>query len=149
MPAAERGFRRLDAALDRIGPEPLTQILRSLKLQSIDRLDNLQTLRQIVLALEAAARGESSETVDLFGEENMASTCRALPHRSHQCNQVALRRSIVSDIERKSHGNSHQTQNKCLTPEEAAAELAILAGYDRLAEAEISFVAVHLDGSSD
>ena len=54
MQAAERGFRRLDAALDRVGPEPLTQILRSLKLQSMDRVDNLQTLHEIVLALEAA-----------------------------------------------------------------------------------------------
>jgi hypothetical protein len=56
MQAAERGFRRLDAALDRVGPESLTQILRSLKLQSIDRVDNLQSLHKIVLALEAAAR---------------------------------------------------------------------------------------------
>jgi hypothetical protein len=56
MQAAERGFRRLDAALDRVGPGPLTQILRSLKLQSIDRVDNLQTLHQIVLALEALHR---------------------------------------------------------------------------------------------
>jgi hypothetical protein len=58
MQAAERGFHRLDAALDGVGPEALTQILRSLKLQSIDRVDNLQTLREIVLALEAAAQGE-------------------------------------------------------------------------------------------
>jgi len=56
MQAAERGFRRLDAALDRAGPQPLTQILCSLKLQSIDRVDNLQTLHRIVLALEATAR---------------------------------------------------------------------------------------------
>ncbi len=56
MQAAERGFHRLDAALDSAGPEALTQILRSLKLQSIDRVDNLQTLREIVLALEAAPR---------------------------------------------------------------------------------------------
>ena len=56
MQAAERGLQRLDAALDRIGPEPLREILRSLKLQSIDRVDNLQTLREIVLALEAAAQ---------------------------------------------------------------------------------------------
>ena len=54
MQAAERGFRRLDAALDRVGPEPLSQILRSLKLQSVDRVDNLQTLHEIVLALEAS-----------------------------------------------------------------------------------------------
>jgi hypothetical protein len=56
MQAAERGFRRLDAALDRVGPEPLAQILHSLKLQSVDRVDNLQTLHEIVLALEAAAQ---------------------------------------------------------------------------------------------
>jgi len=59
MQAAERGFRRLDAALDRVGPESLTQILRSLKVQSIDRVDNLQTLREIVLAIEAAAQEEA------------------------------------------------------------------------------------------
>jgi hypothetical protein len=58
MQAAERGFRRLDAALDRVGPEPLAQILRSLKLQSVDRVDNLQTLHDIVLALEAAGEGK-------------------------------------------------------------------------------------------
>ena len=57
MQAAERGFRRLDAALDRVGPEALTQILRSLRFQSIDLVDNLQTLREIVVALEAAAQG--------------------------------------------------------------------------------------------
>ena len=57
MQAAERGFRRLDAALDSVGPEALTQLLRFLKLQSIDRVDNLQTLHDIVLALEAAAEG--------------------------------------------------------------------------------------------
>ena len=56
MQAAERGFRRLDAALDRVGPEPLTQILRSLKLQSIDRVDSLRVLHEIVLALEAATQ---------------------------------------------------------------------------------------------
>jgi len=56
MQAAERGFRRLDAALDRVGPEPLQQILRSLKLQTVDRVDNLQTLHEIVLALEASAQ---------------------------------------------------------------------------------------------
>ncbi|MFZ0798469.1 MAG: Rad52/Rad22 family DNA repair protein [Terriglobales bacterium] len=58
MQAAERGFGRLDAALERVGPESLTQVLRSLKLQSIDRVDSLHALHQIVLALEAAARGE-------------------------------------------------------------------------------------------
>jgi len=56
MQAAERGFRRLDAALDRVGPVPLTQVLRSLKLQSLSQVDNLQTLHQIVLALEGAQK---------------------------------------------------------------------------------------------
>jgi len=58
MHAAERGFRRLDAARENVGPEALTRILRSLKLQSIDLVDNLQTLREIVLALEIAAEGK-------------------------------------------------------------------------------------------
>lgn len=58
MQAAERGFRRLDAALDIVGPEALTLVLHSLKLRSIDLVDNLQTLREIVLALEAAAQGK-------------------------------------------------------------------------------------------
>ena len=56
MQAAERGFRRLDAARERVEPEALTPILHSLKLQSIDRVDNLQTLHQVVLALEAAVQ---------------------------------------------------------------------------------------------
>ena len=57
MQAAERGFRRLDAALERVGPEPLTQILRSLTLESLTQVDKLQTLHQIVLALEETAQG--------------------------------------------------------------------------------------------
>ena len=56
MQAAERGFRRLDAALDRVGPEALPEILHSLKLQSIDRVENLQSLHEIVIALEAVAQ---------------------------------------------------------------------------------------------
>ena len=57
MQAAERGFRRLDAALNRVGPEALTPILHSLKVQSIDVVDNLHTLHEIVVAVEAAAHG--------------------------------------------------------------------------------------------
>ena len=59
MQAAERGFRRLDAALDRVGPEPLQQILNSMKLQSLTQVGNLQTLHQIVLALEGAVQGST------------------------------------------------------------------------------------------
>jgi hypothetical protein len=60
MQAAVRGFRRLDAALDKVGPEPLTEILRTLKLQSLTQIDNLQTLHQIVLALEAAVPADEA-----------------------------------------------------------------------------------------
>ena len=61
MQAAERGFRRLDAVLGRVGPEALTQILRSQKLQSLTHVDNLQTLHEVVLALEAAADGAAAK----------------------------------------------------------------------------------------
>jgi hypothetical protein len=56
MQAAELGLRRLDVGLDKTGPELLTQVLRSLKLQSLTQVDNLQTLHQILLALEAVAQ---------------------------------------------------------------------------------------------
>jgi len=58
MQAAERGFRRLDAAVENVSPEALTRILRSRHMQSIDVVDTLQTLREIVLALEGAAQEE-------------------------------------------------------------------------------------------
>ena len=61
MQAAERGFHRLDAALGRVGSEALTRILRSLNSASIDLVDNLQTLREIVVALEAAAQEETKQ----------------------------------------------------------------------------------------
>ena len=61
MQAAERGFRRLDEALDKAGPEPLTPILRTMKLQSLTQVDNLHALHQIVLALEAAAQGDAAK----------------------------------------------------------------------------------------
>jgi hypothetical protein len=61
MQAGERGFRRLDAALERVEPETLTQILRYLNLQSLTQVDNLQTLHQVVLALEAPAQGDAAK----------------------------------------------------------------------------------------
>jgi hypothetical protein len=60
MQVAERGLRRLDAALHRVGPESLTRVLCSQKLQSLSQVDNLQTLHQIVLALEAAAQAKEA-----------------------------------------------------------------------------------------
>ena len=53
MQAAERGLKRLEAVLDRTGPEPLAAILRSFNLNSLDRVESLDTLHKIVLALEA------------------------------------------------------------------------------------------------
>jgi hypothetical protein len=55
MQAAERGLRRLEIALDKIGPEPLVRVLRSLKLNSMEQVDNLKTLHEIVVAMEASA----------------------------------------------------------------------------------------------
>jgi hypothetical protein len=47
------------------GRKPLTQVLRSLKLQSLTQVDNLQTLHQIVLALEAVAQERDVEQQSL------------------------------------------------------------------------------------
>ncbi|MBZ5529790.1 MAG: hypothetical protein LAO20_00025 [Acidobacteriia bacterium] len=55
MQAAERGLRRLDAAMDKTGAEPLAAVLRSLNVKSLDQVDNLETLHKVVLALEAKA----------------------------------------------------------------------------------------------
>jgi hypothetical protein len=55
MHAAERGLRRLDAALDRIGPEALVPILRSLRLNSLNQVDCLESLKKIVLEAERVA----------------------------------------------------------------------------------------------
>ena len=54
MQAAERGFHRLDAILDRGGAKVLDSVLHSLNLTSIERIDNLKALREIVVTLEAA-----------------------------------------------------------------------------------------------
>jgi hypothetical protein len=47
MQAAERGFRRLDTALDSVGPEALTQILRSLKVSEEEPQRTFRIERQI------------------------------------------------------------------------------------------------------
>jgi hypothetical protein len=62
MQRADRVLRRLDAALDKTGAEPLIAILRSVNLKSLDQVANLETLKNIVLALEAKA-GFSSGSV--------------------------------------------------------------------------------------
>ena len=53
MQSAERGLERLRVAIEKTGPGPLNDILRSLKLRSLDAIDSLETLKQVVLAIEA------------------------------------------------------------------------------------------------
>jgi hypothetical protein len=53
MQAAERGLKRLETALDKTGSAPLAAILRSHHVTSLDRVENLETLHKIVLALES------------------------------------------------------------------------------------------------
>ena len=55
MKSAERGLRRLEAALDTLGPETLVPILRSLRLSSLNRVDSLETLKKVVLEVERVA----------------------------------------------------------------------------------------------
>jgi hypothetical protein len=55
MQSAERGLRRLEAALDKVGPEALVPILRSLRLNALAQVDSLDDLKKIVLAVEQAA----------------------------------------------------------------------------------------------
>jgi hypothetical protein len=55
LQAAERGLRRAEAAREKAGLAAFAAILGSLRLSSLDQEDNLNTLREIVAALEAAA----------------------------------------------------------------------------------------------
>jgi hypothetical protein len=54
MRSAERGLRRLEAALDKLAPEALLPVLRQHRLTSIERIDNLELLKRVVLELESA-----------------------------------------------------------------------------------------------
>jgi hypothetical protein len=54
MQAAERGLRRAEAALEKAGLAAFARVLGSLRLSSLDQVDNLETLQEIVVALEAA-----------------------------------------------------------------------------------------------
>jgi hypothetical protein len=53
MQAGERGLNRLKSVLEKVGAEPLPKILHLMGIHSLDRVDNLETLKEIVLALEA------------------------------------------------------------------------------------------------
>jgi hypothetical protein len=47
--------RRAETARQKVGLTAYAAILGSLKLRSLDQVDNLKTLREVVVALEAAA----------------------------------------------------------------------------------------------
>jgi len=55
MRSAERGLKRFEAALDKVGFEALVPILKANHLTSIERVDNLEMLKRIVVELEHAA----------------------------------------------------------------------------------------------
>jgi hypothetical protein len=55
MQSAERGLRRLEAALNRVGPEAVVPTLRYLGLNSLDQVECLESLKKVVLAAEEAA----------------------------------------------------------------------------------------------
>jgi hypothetical protein len=55
MQGAERGLRRLEAALDTAGPEIMGPILQSLRLHSLNQVDCLESLKKVVYAAEVAA----------------------------------------------------------------------------------------------
>jgi hypothetical protein len=59
MQSAERGLGRLSAAIGKTGPGPVNDVLRSLKLRSLEMIDSLEVLKKVVLAIEAS---ESSVT---------------------------------------------------------------------------------------
>jgi len=58
MQAAERGLRRAEAARDKTGLAVFAATLGSLRLTSLNQVDNLKTLQEIVVALEAAIKAE-------------------------------------------------------------------------------------------
>lgn len=54
LQAAERGLARIGAVRDRVGLAVFARVLGSLRLSSLDQVDNLKTLQEIVVALEEA-----------------------------------------------------------------------------------------------
>ena len=59
MNAAERGLRRAEAARQKTGLAAYTAVLGSMKLSSLEQVDNLKTLQEIVMALEQKAVSKS------------------------------------------------------------------------------------------
>jgi hypothetical protein len=59
MHAAERGLLRAQAAREKAGLAAYAQILGSMKLSSLEQIDNLKTLQEIVAALEQKAKSRA------------------------------------------------------------------------------------------
>jgi hypothetical protein len=55
LQAAERGLRRAESAREKVGLAAFAGILGSVRLSSLDQVDNLKKLQELVGALEAAA----------------------------------------------------------------------------------------------
>jgi hypothetical protein len=55
MRSAARGLRRLELGVEKAGREPLVQILDSLGIKNLERIDSLETLKRVVLELERIA----------------------------------------------------------------------------------------------
>jgi hypothetical protein len=62
MHAAERGLERLGTALERTGHEALIPILDSMGFKSLERVDRLEDLKKIVLAIEELAANSGSNS---------------------------------------------------------------------------------------
>ncbi len=58
MQSAERGLRRAEAARDKAGLAAFAAVLQRLKLRSLEEVDNLKMLQEIVVALEARGEGD-------------------------------------------------------------------------------------------
>jgi hypothetical protein len=54
LQAANRGLRRAEAAREKAGLAAFERVLGSVRVSSLDQVDNLKTLQEIVVALEAA-----------------------------------------------------------------------------------------------
>jgi hypothetical protein len=59
MHAAERGLRRAEAAREKAGLAAYAMILGTMKLSSVEQIDNLKTLQEIVMALEQKAMSKA------------------------------------------------------------------------------------------
>ncbi len=57
MQAAERGLRRAEAAREKAGLTTFAKVLGTPRLSSLDQVDNLKRLQEIVIALEAVTSG--------------------------------------------------------------------------------------------